>query len=53
MKFILDQHDKIRPLFEKGGKFEKLWPLFDAQDTFMFTPADTTSSGRMYATPLI
>ncbi|MDA0989552.1 MAG: NADH:ubiquinone reductase (Na(+)-transporting) subunit B [Verrucomicrobia bacterium] len=45
MKFILDMHDKIRPLFEKGGKFEKLWPLFDAQDTFMFTPGDVTHTG--------
>jgi Na+-transporting NADH:ubiquinone oxidoreductase subunit B len=45
MKFMLDMHDKMRPLFEKGGKFEKLWPLFDAHDTFVFTPADTTHEG--------
>ena len=45
MKFMLDMHDKVRHHFEKGGKFEKLWPLFDAQDTFMFTPATTTSGG--------
>jgi Na+-transporting NADH:ubiquinone oxidoreductase subunit B len=45
MKFMLDMHDKVRHHFEKGGKFEKFWPLFDAQDTFMFTPATTTSSG--------
>jgi len=45
MKFILDMHDKVRPLFEKGGKHEKLWPLFDAQDTFAFTPSDVTGSG--------
>ncbi len=45
MKFMLDMHDKIRPLFEKGGKFEKFWPLFDAHDTFVFTPADVTTKG--------
>jgi Na+-transporting NADH:ubiquinone oxidoreductase subunit B len=45
MKFMLDMHDKFRPLFEKGGKLEKLWPLFDAHDTFVFTPADVTTRG--------
>lgn len=42
MKFILDMHDKIRPMFDKGGKLEKLHPLFEAQDTFFFTPAEVT-----------
>jgi len=36
------KHDELRPQFEKGGKFEKLYPLFEAQDTFMLTPPDTT-----------
>ncbi|HMO05973.1 MAG TPA: NADH:ubiquinone reductase (Na(+)-transporting) subunit B [Kiritimatiellia bacterium] len=42
MKFLLDLHNKIRPDFEKGGKMERLYPLFEAQDTFLFTPAETT-----------
>jgi len=42
MKFILQQHDKVRPLFEPGGKLERLYPLFEAQDTFAFTPAEVT-----------
>lgn len=42
MKFILNMHDKIRPLFMPGGKFERLYPLFEAQDTFAFTPAEVT-----------
>jgi len=42
MKFILDMHDKIRPMFAPGGKFERLYPLFEAQDTFAFTPAEVT-----------
>lgn len=42
MKFLLDLHDKQRPNFEKGGKLERLYPLFEAQDTFAFTPAEVT-----------
>jgi len=42
MKFIRDQHDKIAPLFEKGGKFEKLYPVWEAHDTLLFTPGHVT-----------
>jgi len=42
MKFILKMHDKQRPNFEPGGKLERLYPLFEAQDTFAFTPAEVT-----------
>jgi len=42
MKFLLKMHDQIRPLFTKGGKFERMYPLFEAQDTFMFTPDEVT-----------
>ncbi len=45
MKFILDQHKKVAPLFEKGGKFEKLYPLFEAHDTLLFTPGEVTKTG--------
>ena len=34
--------DKMKPLFEKGGKFEKLYPLYEAQDTFLYTPDEKT-----------
>lgn len=40
--FIEKKHDEVRHLFEKGGKFEKLYPLFEAQDTFALTPPDVT-----------
>ncbi|MEN7973589.1 MAG: NADH:ubiquinone reductase (Na(+)-transporting) subunit B, partial [Verrucomicrobiota bacterium] len=33
---------KIAPLFEKGGKFERLYPLYEAGDTFARTPGDVT-----------
>lgn len=34
--------DKMHPLFAKGGKFEKLYPLYEAQDTFLYTPGEVT-----------
>jgi len=40
-----DFMSKYRPLFQKGGKHEKLAPLFDSFDTFLFVPAHTTSKG--------
>ncbi len=39
---IEKKHKEIEPLFEKGGKFEKFYPLFEAQDTFALTPPDVT-----------
>ena len=45
MKFLFDIMDKhIAPLFEKGGKFERLYPLYEAGDTFARTPGDVTPS---------
>ena len=40
-KFI----DKIKPHFEKGGKFEKLHSTFDAFETFLFVPNKVTKHG--------
>jgi Na+-transporting NADH:ubiquinone oxidoreductase subunit B len=34
--------DKVQPLFEKGGKLEKLYPLYEAADTFLYTPGEVT-----------
>ncbi len=42
MKFLQDIFDKMEPNFEKGGKFEKFYPLWEAQRTFIFTPKITT-----------
>ena len=44
MKFIRDQHDKVAPLFEKGGQFEKLHPAWEAHDTLLFTPGLVTKA---------
>ncbi len=42
MKFLHDALEKQKPLFEKGGKFEKFYYLWEANETFLFTPATTT-----------
>ncbi len=42
MKFIRTLLDKQRPLFEKGGKLKRLYPLYEANDTFLFTPGTVT-----------
>ncbi len=42
MKFIRSILDKQKPLFEKGGKLELLFPLYEANDTFLFTPGEVS-----------
>jgi Na+-transporting NADH:ubiquinone oxidoreductase subunit B len=45
MKALRNYVDKIKPQFEKGGKFEKLHSTFDAFETFLFVPNLTTKKG--------
>lgn len=45
MKFLRKMLDSGAPMFEKGGKLEVLYPLWEAQDTFLFTPGEVTKSG--------
>lgn len=43
MKFLKEIQDKQHEmLFAKGKPLEKLYPLFEAGDTFMLTPGETT-----------
>lgn len=42
MKFLREIHDKFEPLFHKGGKLERLYPLYEAHDTLTFTPGEVT-----------
>ncbi|MCM1290440.1 MAG: NADH:ubiquinone reductase (Na(+)-transporting) subunit B [Prevotella sp.] len=37
--------DKVKPHFEKGGKFQALHSVFDGFYTFLFTPNETSRSG--------
>ncbi|MCA9660884.1 MAG: NADH:ubiquinone reductase (Na(+)-transporting) subunit B [Myxococcales bacterium] len=42
MKFLRSQLDKIGKLVEKGGKYESQYPLYEAADTFLYTPGEVT-----------
>lgn len=44
MKPLRDLLDRAEPLFTKGGKLEKLYPLYEAIDTFLYTPSTVTHS---------
>lgn len=38
MKFLRNMLDKLHPMFDRGGKFEKLYAAYEAADTFLYTP---------------
>ena len=42
MKFLRRFLDAQHKHFAKGGKLQKLYPLYEAADTFLFTPGDVT-----------
>ena len=44
MKFLHDFFESQKPNFQEGGKLEKFYYLFEATETFMFTPP--TVSGK-------
>jgi Na+-transporting NADH:ubiquinone oxidoreductase subunit B len=43
MKSLRRLLDRMEPLFDEGGKLEKLYPLYEAVDTFFYTPGEVTS----------
>lgn len=45
MKFLKNIVERLEPQFEKGGKLEKWWPLFDGFATFLFVPGHATHKG--------
>lgn len=45
MKLFKNIIEKLEPNFEKGGKLEKWFPVFDSLATFLFTPNHTTHKG--------
>lgn len=42
MKFLRDALDKVKPHFEKGGKWEKFYYIYEAHDTLLFAPNHVT-----------
>ena len=45
MKILRNMLDKVAPTFHEGGKLEKLYPLYDAIDTILYVPSETSSHG--------
>jgi len=45
MKLLRNILDKVEPNFHKGGKLEKLFPLYDAIDTILYVPNETADHG--------
>jgi Na+-transporting NADH:ubiquinone oxidoreductase subunit B len=45
MKSLRNYLDKVKPQFEKGGKYEKLKSTFEAFETFLFVPNKVTHTG--------
>ena len=45
MKFLRKILEKQEPMFLKGGKLERFYPLYEAGESFMFTPGKVTRSG--------
>ncbi len=38
MKFLQKKFDQLKPLFEKGGKYEKFYPIYEGHRTIFFSP---------------
>ena len=45
MKLFKNLLESVKPHFEKGGKLEKMFPAYDAFETFLFVPNHTTNKG--------
>ena len=45
MKLFKNILNSVKPHFEEGGKLEKLYPAYDAFETFLFVPDHTTHKG--------
>lgn len=44
MKPIRNFFDTLEPHFEKGGKYEKWYPIYEVFDTFFYSPPDVTTT---------
>jgi Na+-transporting NADH:ubiquinone oxidoreductase subunit B len=43
LKAIRNALDRAKPLFERGGRFERLYPLHEATEAFFFSTSATTT----------
>lgn len=42
MQVLRDALDRVHPYFAKGGVLHQLYPVYEALDTFLYTPGQTT-----------
>jgi len=42
MKYLRTSLDKLHPHFDEGGKLEKFYPIYEAIDTFLYSPGGVT-----------
>ncbi|NOY80538.1 MAG: RnfABCDGE type electron transport complex subunit D [Kiritimatiellaeota bacterium] len=52
MRLLLRLLERFRPLFEEGGRFAVLKPVYDATDSFFFGPDAETAFGPHVRDPL-
>jgi Na+-transporting NADH:ubiquinone oxidoreductase subunit B len=45
MKAIRNLFDKLEPQFEKGGRYEKYYAIYEVFDTFLYQPSTVTRVG--------
>ena len=45
MRWLRQQLDRVAPNFEKGGRLHRWHPLWEAMDTFFYSPSSVTSTG--------
>ena len=45
LKFLQNILSTSKPHFEKGGKLESLYPIYEATDTILFSTDEITESG--------
>jgi Na+-transporting NADH:ubiquinone oxidoreductase subunit B len=45
MRWLRQQLDRVAPTFEKGGKLHRWHPLWEAMDTFFYSPSSVTTTG--------
>ena len=52
MRFLLHMLERVRPLFEQGGRFASLKPVFEATESFFFGPDTQPEFGPHVRDPL-
>ena len=45
MRWLRDRLDRIAPNFERGGRLHRWHPLWEAMDTFLYSPGSVTRTG--------